>query len=288
MVKSNANRPIFTLNCRGRLLAAEKPLVMGILNLTPDSFYAGSRVETVAQVVERAGQMLEAGAALLDVGAQSTRPGSVRLTVQEELQRVVEPIQAICRHFPQAIISVDTYWAEVAEAAVEAGATIINDISGGRFDKQMLATAARLQTPFICMHLPSSPENLHHVPAYENVITAVVDYFIQKKEQCERAGIHDLIMDPGFGFGKSLADNYTLLAGFSALHITGLPVLAGLSRKSMIQKVLHITAPEALNGSTVLHTIALMAGASILRVHDIREAVEAVTLVSEIKKSVQV
>lgn len=278
MVKNNSNPRIFTLNCRGQLLTTERPLVMGILNWTPDSFFAGSRVQQLDELIIRAGKMLEDGAAILDIGAQSTRPGSALLSETEELERVVEPIKELHRQFPQAVISADTFYSGVARAAAEAGAAMINDISGGNFDPAMLATVGELQLPYVCMHMPGTINNLHFLPVYDNVVTHVLDYFIQKKAACSAAGIRDLVIDPGFGFGKTMEQNYELLRRLSALQITELPVLAGVSRKSMIYKTLGITAAEALNGTTVLNTAALLAGASILRVHDVKEAVEAVKL----------
>jgi dihydropteroate synthase len=284
MPKNNSNPRIFTLNCGGQLLTTEKPLVMGILNVTPDSFFTGSRVAATDHLLERARQMLNAGAAILDIGGQSTRPGSTRLSAGEELERVLEPIRLITAHFPQAIISIDTYYAVVAEAATNAGAVIINDISGGQFDPLMLETVGRLQLPYICMHLPGSLENMHHIQDFKNITLEVLDYFIRKREACENAGIKDVLIDPGFGFGKNREDNFQLLRELGQLQVTGLPIVAGISRKSMIQKTLNVTAADALNGTTVLNTIALMAGASFLRVHDVAEAMEAVTLVYEMKK----
>jgi dihydropteroate synthase len=285
MPKNNPNHRIFTLNCGGQLLTTEKPRVMGILNVTPDSFFTGSRVATGDNLLLRASQMLEDGASVLDIGGQSTRPGSTRLSAGEELERVLEPIKLVKQYFPQAIISIDTYYASVAEAAANAGASIINDISGGQFDPLMLVTVGRLQLPYICMHLPGSLEEMHQIADYKNITLEVLDYFIRKKEICDKAGIKDLIIDPGFGFGKSREQNFQLLREMDQLQMMGVPVLAGLSRKSMIQKTLNVSAADALNGTTVLNTIALMAGASFLRVHDVAEAVEAVTLVEELKKT---
>lgn len=279
MVKNNSNPRIFTLNCRGQLLTTEQPLVMGILNLTPDSFYSGSRIAKTADLLQRAAQMLEEGAAILDIGGQSTRPTGKLLPAEEEQERVIGAIRDIHREFPQAIISIDTFYASVARAAVEAGASMINDISGGQFDTGMLATAADLQTPYICMHMPGTIHDMHFVPPYGDIALEVTDYFIQKKVEAAKAGIKDLIIDPGFGFGKTRAQNFELLNKLSLLDITGLPILAGVSRKSMIYKTLNTTAEAALNGTTVLNTAALMAGASILRVHDVKEAMEAVKLV---------
>ena len=288
MVKNNSNLRIFTLNCGGQLLTTEKPLLMGILNTTPDSFFSDSRVSGPEQLIQQAARMLEQGADILDIGGQSTRPSGSLITAAEEWERVAEPIRLLHSHFPKAILSIDTFYASVARNAVETGVTIINDISGGQFDPDMLTTAGHLQVPYICMHIPGSINNMHELPQYKQVTRDVLDYFIQKKEACERAGIRDLVIDPGFGFGKTMEQNFELLQQLDLLQLTGLPILAGVSRKSMIWKTLGITPAEALNGTTVLHTAALLAGVSILRVHDVREAREAITLVDAIKKSAPV
>lgn len=282
MVKNNSNPRIFTLNCRGQLLTTEQPLVMGILNLTPDSFYSGSRIGETTHLLQRASQMLEEGAAILDIGGQSTRPSGKLLPAEEEQERVIGAIRDIHREFPKAIISIDTFYASVARAAVEAGASVINDISGGKFDPGMMATAAALQAPYICMHIPGTINDMHFIPPYEDIALEVTDYFIQKKEEAAKAGIKDLVIDPGFGFGKTRAQNFELLKKLSLPGMLNVPVLVGVSRKSMIYKTLNTTAEAALNGTTVLNTAALMAGASILRVHDVKEAMEAVKLVGEL------
>lgn len=283
MVKNNSNPRIFTLNCRGQLLTTEQPLVMGILNLTPDSFYTGSRVSETGHLLQHAAQMLEEGAAILDVGGQSTRPSGTLLSAEEEGERVLEAVKTIHQHFPKAVISIDTFYASVARAAVEAGASMINDISGGQFDTGMIPTAGSLGVPYICMHMPGTMENMHFIPAYKNIALEVTDYFIERKEACVKAGIKDMIIDPGFGFGKTREQNFELMNKLSTLNIIDRPLLAGVSRKSMIWKTLNITADEALNGTTVLNTVALLAGASILRVHDVKEAVEAVKLTMNLK-----
>lgn len=252
---------------------------MGILNLTDDSFYEGYLNESNAKLIERTGAMIRAGASIIDIGGQSTRPKSTRISATDEAQRVLPAIENILQHFPDAIISIDTYYSEVAAKAVNAGAAIINDISGGNMDPQMIATAGRLSVPYICMHMQGRPETMQENPTYEDVTREVLEFFIQKKQECRKAGIKDLIIDPGFGFGKTIQHNFTLLKNLAAFKILDLPVLAGLSRKSTISKTLNITAAESLNGTTVLNTIALMNGASILRVHDVKEAIEAVKLV---------
>jgi dihydropteroate synthase len=273
---------MFTLNCKGRLLVVDKPLVMGIINTTPDSFYQGSRFTGTDSLLQQAELMLKQGADIIDIGGQSTRPGSARITADEELQRVSGAIEVLHKNFPEAIISIDTYWSRVAEEAVLSGASIINDISAATVDEKILEVAARYQTPYCCMHMPGNPDTMHQVPAYENLMREILDYFIRKIELCRKAGIKDVIIDPGFGFGKTAAQNFELIRRLHIFKILQAPILVGVSRKSTIWKTLGITAGEALNGTTVLHAIALQNGASILRVHDVKEAVEAVKLVAEI------
>lgn len=268
---------MYTLNCKGRLLAVDKPLVMGIMNTTPDSFYARSRYSE-ADILQQAERLITEGAAILDIGGQSTRPGSERISADEELQRVIHPIQAIHRHFPETVISIDTYYSTVAAEAVAAGASIINDISAGSIDGAMMDTAARLQAPYVLMHMKGTLETMQSAAMYEDVTTEVLDFFIQQVARCRKAGIKDIILDPGFGFGKTHRHNLQLLKNLRALHILQLPLLAGLSRKSTIWKTLGITPDEALNGTTVLNTISLLHGAHILRVHDAKEAREAIQL----------
>lgn len=268
---------MYTLNCKGRLLVLEKPVVMGILNITPDSFYSGSRIDQ-KDLVKKAGQMITEGATIIDIGGQSTRPGSDRLTAQEELDRVLPAINSIRQNYPGVFLSIDTYHATVAKETVAAGIDMVNDISAGDMDANMLSTVASLGVPFIAMHMQGTPDTMQDKPTYENVATEVVDYFIQKTTACKEAGINDLIIDPGFGFGKTITHNFQLLKQLEVLQIFHVPVLAGLSRKSTIWKTLQITPEEALNGTTVLNTIALTKGAAILRVHDVKEAVEAVKL----------
>ncbi len=269
---------MYTLNCKGRLLVIEKPVVMGILNITPDSFYSGSRVQQTDDVLQKAGLMINEGAVILDIGGQSTRPGSDRLSAEEELQRVLPAIQLLKEKFPAAFLSIDTYHSTVAKEAVAAGVDIVNDISAGDMDEQMLSTVAALKVPFIAMHIKGTPTNMQQNPTYENVTREIVDYFIQKTNACKQAGITDMIIDPGFGFGKTIEHNFQLLKKLETFQMFHVPVLAGLSRKSTIWKTLNITAEEALNGTTVLNTIALTKGAAVLRVHDVREAVETIEL----------
>jgi dihydropteroate synthase len=270
---------MFTLNCKGRLLVIDEPVVMGIINVTPDSFYSGSRQSGIDDVLKQADKMLTEGATILDIGGQSTRPGSEAIGADSELQRVVPAIEAIANRFSHSYISVDTYHAKVAKAAVEAGACIVNDISSGDMDSETIETVAALQVPYITMHMKGTPATMQQNAQYENVTRDVFDYFIKKIEQCRLAGITDVIVDPGFGFGKTIQHNFTLLKNLSVFKMLQKPVLAGLSRKATIYKTLGTSAEEALNGTTVLNTIALLNGANILRVHDVKEAKETVKLI---------
>jgi dihydropteroate synthase len=269
---------MYTLNCRGKLLVADKPLIMGIINATPDSFFEGHIGMGIDGIVSLAEKMVKDGADILDIGGQSTRPGSQPLPAEEELKRIIPVIEAIQNRLPQAILSADTYSSMVARKAVEAGASIVNDISGGSLDPGMISTVAQLQVPYICMHIQGNPQNMQANPVYTDVTKEVLDYFIAKVAACRKAGIKDIIVDPGFGFGKTTAHNFELLKHLEILKITGCPILAGLSRKSMIYKTLQITATEALNGTTALNMLALNNGAAVLRVHDVKEAVETARL----------
>jgi dihydropteroate synthase len=274
---------MFTLNCKGRLLVIGEPIVMGIINATPDSFYSGSRRQSVEEALATAEKMLRDGATILDIGGQSTRPGSDIITEDEELHRILPVIEAIHKEFPASFLSVDTYYSKVATAAVHHGADIVNDISGGTFDEDMLNAVAALHVPFVCMHVKGTKDNMHLTPEYTDVTKEVLDYFIEKKAACEKAGIKDMIVDPGFGFSKNSTHNFELLKKLEVFSILRKPLLVGVSRKSTIYKTLGITAEEALNGTTVLNTAALLKGASILRVHDVKEAMEAIKLTSHLK-----
>lgn len=271
---------MFTLNCKGRLLVVDKPIVMGIINVTPDSFYSGSRQQSVDEVLRQAEQMLKDGAVILDMGGQSTRPGSQRLTADEELERVMAPLEQARKRFPGAYISIDTYLSKVAAEAVAAGADIVNDISAGTMDADMIATVAGLHVPYVLMHMQGTPETMQSAPHYDDVTKEVLDFFIFKVKELEKAGIRDIIIDPGFGFGKTIEHNFKLLHDLRVLQLPGKPVLAGLSRKATVYKTLGIAAEEALNGTTVLNTVSLLNGAVILRVHDVKEAKQAITLVN--------
>lgn len=274
---------MFTLNCKGRMLVVDKPLVMGIINTTPDSFYEGSRFMDMQDILRQAEKMLTEGAAILDIGGQSTRPGSQQIGPAEETERVVSVIETISLHFPQAIISVDTYHASVAKKAVESGAAMVNDISGGNLDELMIPTVAALNVPYVCMHTKGSPEDMQRHAVYEDITREVLDHFIKKIEGYRRAGIKDVVIDPGFGFAKNISHNFELLRNLETLKMLDCPLMVGLSRKSTIYKTLGTDAAGALNGTTVMNTIALLNGANILRVHDVKEAVEAIALVSKYK-----
>lgn len=253
-------------------------MVMGILNITPDSFFAGSRTPTLPESLDMAALMIEEGAEILDIGGQSTRPGSTRIEATEEMDRVLPVIEALHRAYPDIIISTDTYHAGVAKAAVEAGATMVNDISGGHMDPMMLPVVGAMQVPYVCMHMQGVPSTMQENPVYENISREVIDYFIRRVAECRAAGIKDIIIDPGFGFGKSIAHNFELFRDMESLRILGLPILVGWSRKSSIWKTLGVSAADSLNGTTVMNTLAVLRGASILRVHDVLEAVEVIRL----------
>lgn len=270
---------MFTLNCNGKLVMIDKPIIMGIINVTPDSFYPASRFQGVDKILKQAEKMLTEGATFLDVGGQSTRPGSVQVGVEEELNRAIASIESLHRNFPEAIISTDTYYSRVASAAVAAGAGMVNDISGGTLDPALIETVGTLNVPYVCMHIKGTPGTMQLQPSYDHVSKEVLDYFIIRLETCKHAGINDVIIDPGFGFGKNASHNLRLLKDLSIFKIFDRPLMAGLSRKSTVYKTLGITVEESLNGTTVLHTISLLNGANILRVHDVREAAEAIKLV---------
>jgi dihydropteroate synthase len=276
---------MFTLNCKGKLILIGKPLVMGILNINSDSFYAGGRFQNIEAIIMKAEQMIEEGADIIDIGGQSTRPGSERITAEEELQRVLPVIEMLIKKSVKVLLSIDTYYASVAKAAIHAGASVVNDISAGEMDKNMIDTVASLGVPYVCMHLKGVPETMHLNIEYENIITEVLDFFIKKINECRLAGIKDVIIDPGFGFGKTIQHNLILLKNLSVFKMMGKPIMAGLSRKSTIYKTLHTTAEESLNGSTVLNTIALQNGADILRVHDVKEARETAILTEAYSKA---
>lgn len=275
---------MYTLNCNGKPFLIDKPLLMGILNFTEDSFYPGSRLHTDEDVINKAVQMADEGADIIDIGAQSTRPGSERISAENEIKKLQHLIPVI-KERTHKLISVDTYHAQVAEACVKVGADIVNDISGGTMDDQMLKTVGRLRVPYICMHIKGTPEDMQTRTHYDDILKEMMDFFIEKIVQCHRAGIHDVIIDPGFGFAKTIEQNFFLLKNLSVFKILDKPILAGLSRKSTIYKTLGISPGESLNGTTVLNTLAIQNGAQILRVHDVKEAAEVIRLMERMANS---
>jgi dihydropteroate synthase len=272
------------INAGGRLIDLSIPRVMGIVNVTPDSFYEGSRVESEKEIVETAVAMVKDGATILDVGGYSTRPYAPEVTPDEEEKRVLSAIRFILREIPDAVLSVDTFRAQIAEKAVNGyGALLINDISGGDADPEMYGVVSRLNVPYIMMHMQGMPGNMQDNPVYEDVVADILKWFGRKIALLKDAGVKDIILDPGFGFGKTIKHNFEILQRFSDLSVAGLPLLAGISRKSMIWKTLGIKPDEALNGTSVLNAVALMGGADILRVHDVLEAVQTVSLIEKLK-----
>jgi dihydropteroate synthase len=268
---------MYSLNCKGRLLCWNEPIVMGILNITPDSFYSGSRIRSGDMLLDQAEKMLTEGASILDLGGLSSRPGADEISVDAEMERVVPAIQQLFSRFPTAIISVDSYRYKVAEAALGAGASMINDIGAGE-DDGLAKLAAAEHVPYICMHMRGNPRTMHEMTDYENITMEVLDFFIRRKAECIRLGVTDIILDPGFGFAKTATQNFLLLKNLKLLGIPDLPLMVGLSRKATIYKTLNIQPEDSLNGTTVMHTLALHGGAQILRVHDVKEAVETVRL----------
>ncbi|MFD0963056.1 dihydropteroate synthase [Pseudofulvibacter geojedonensis] len=271
-----------TINCNGNLINLESPKVMGILNLTPDSFYDGGKYNDEKSILDQTQKMLEDGATFIDIGAYSSRPGAKHISEKEELQRIVPIVKKIISEFPCTIISIDTFRASVAKACINEGASIVNDISSGSMDDNMLATVAELQVPYIMMHMKGTPQNMQLNPTYNNVTQEVLYYFSEQISKARSFGINDVIIDPGFGFGKTIKHNYTLLKELDLFNNLDIPLLVGISRKSMIYKTLNSSAQEALNGTTVLNTIALHKNTNILRVHDVKEAVETVKLIEQL------
>ena len=277
----NARVPTYSLNCSGKLLSLDAPKVMGILNATPDSFFAGSRKQTERELMERVQQILSEGGSIIDVGAYSTRPGAAVVSAEEEWQRLEQALRIVHRETPETILSVDTFRADIARRCVETfGVSIVNDISGGDADAQMFDTVADLRVPYVLMHCQGTPQTMQQAPTYKNVTAEVITDLSRKVRQLRQRGARDIIIDPGFGFGKTLEHNYTLLRQLEDFRIFDLPLLVGISRKSMITRPLDITADEALNGTTALNAFALMKGANILRVHDVKAATEVVKLYS--------
>ncbi|MBC6112535.1 dihydropteroate synthase [Pedobacter fastidiosus] len=282
MAEKTFFEPKKSLNIKGKLVDLSTPKIMGILNITPDSFYSNSRTNSIDQALTKAEQFINEGATFIDIGGYSSRPGAKDISEDEELGRLVPVIEKLVETFPEILISVDTFRARVAEESISAGAHIINDISAGDLDEKMFETVARLNVPYIMMHMQGTPQNMQTHPYYKNVLLEVIDYLAKKVADLKALHVHDVIIDPGFGFGKTIEHNYELLNHLEDFKIFKLQVLVGFSRKGMIHKVLETSAAEALNGTTVLNTIALQKGASILRVHDVKEAVECVKLVERL------
>ncbi len=271
------------INVNGSLLDLSTPCVMGILNITPDSFYSGSRMQTEAEIAGRVTQIIAEGARIIDVGAYSSRPNAENVSAKEEMERLRSGLEILFKVQPDAIVSVDTFRADVARMCVEEyGVAIINDIAAGEMDEDMFRTVAQLNVPYIMMHMQGTPQNMQQHPHYDNLLKDIFQYFARKVHQLRDLGVKDMILDPGFGFGKTLEHNYELLSHLEEFRIFELPLLVGVSRKSMIYRLLGTTPQEALNGTTVLDTICLLKGANILRVHDVREAVETVKIVGQI------
>ncbi len=270
---------MFTLHCKERILKIDSPIVMGIINITPDSFYKESRQFNADKALQKAEQMIEEGASILDIGGQSTRPNSDLIDDDDEMRRVLPVIDLIRKRFPETFISIDTFYASVAKQSVDAGADLVNDISGGKIDGNMLSTVASLHIPFICMHMKGTPQNMQQQAVYENVTKEVSVYFDERIKACNDAGIDDIILDPGFGFSKTIEHNFQLLKAFNSFKYFQKPLLLGISRKSFIYRSLGITPEESLNGTTVLHTIGLLNGANIIRTHDVKECMQAIQLI---------
>ncbi|MFY8090673.1 MAG: dihydropteroate synthase [Chitinophagaceae bacterium] len=269
---------MFTLNCKGSLVTLEQPLVMGIINATPDSFYQNSQQKSITEALYTAEKMINDGATFIDVGGQSTKPNAIKISADEELLRVIPSIEAIHKNFPEVLISIDTYYAKVAKEAVFAGACMVNDVSAGNLDNDMVSSVATLNVPYVCMHMQGTPQTMQNKTNYNNIVEDILKFFIQKIQTCNQAGIKDVIIDIGFGFGKTVEQNFYLLKHLQNFTILDKPILLGVSRKSTIYKTLNTTAENALNGTTVLNTLGLQNGANILRVHDVKEAMETVKL----------
>ena len=284
MKKEEFFNPPKTINCNGKIINLSSPLVMAVMNITPDSFYDGGSCRNPMDAIKKAEKYLAEGADILDMGAASSRPGAGIIDPGKEQQRLLPALRAVVKQFPEAVISIDTYHANTAKAAIEAGAHIINDISAGNIDREMFDTVARLQVPYIMMHMQGRPEDMQQKPVYKHLIKDIAGFFSEKVLQLKGKGVHDIILDPGFGFGKTLEQNYQLLAELEYFRIFELPILVGFSRKSMINKVLKVSPADALNGTTILNTLAIENGADILRVHDVREAREVIKITGFYKK----
>ncbi len=270
------------INCKGHLIDLDHPKVMGILNLTPDSFYDGGKYKSATEILRQVGKMLREGATFIDMGAYSSRPKAIHISEDEELSRLLPVLELVVKEFPEALISIDTFRSHIADQAIQSGACMVNDISGGSMDENMFATIAKLQVPYILMHMVGTPQTMQQHVQYEDLIKDMIFYFSQKVFELRKLGVNDLILDPGFGFSKTLDQNFELLQKLELFSGMDLPILAGLSRKSMLYKLLGLDADRALNATTSVNTIALMKGASILRVHDVQEAMETVRIFEKI------
>lgn len=274
-----------SINCRGKLIDLSKPKVMGILNLTPDSFYDGGQNTRLEQIQKKVSQMLADGMDILDVGAVSSKPGATHVSLEEETKRLIPVVQYLHRNFPDLILSIDTFRAKIAEKAVESGASIINDISAGNLDDEMIDCVTQMQVPYVAMHMQGTPQTMQENPNYGNLMIELIKYFSELQNRCYKKGLNDLIIDPGFGFGKTLNHNYEILKNLNLFHSLNLPILVGVSRKSMLYKPLNTSADQALNATSVAHTLALANGANILRVHDVKQAKETIEIYSLYEKA---
>ena len=272
-----------TINCKGKLIDLTSPKVMGIINVTPNSFYDGGKYKTTTDVLNNTEVMLTAGATFIDIGGYSSKPGAEIINEKEEISRVLPIVKEIIKEFPQALLSIDTFRSAVAEQCIEAGAAIINDISAGKFDSKILEIVAAAQVPYVMMHMKGTPQTMQGLAQYENILKEILFYFSERIAMARSYGINDIIVDPGFGFAKNIEQNYELMQKLQLLQILDLTLLIGVSRKSMVYKPLNSDATQALNGTTALHTIALSKGANILRVHDVKEAMECITLFNKTK-----
>lgn len=275
-------RKRMTINCKGQLIDLTIPKIMGILNVTPNSFFDGGKYKNESEILSRVERMSSEGATFIDVGAYSSKPSAEFVSEQEEISRIIPVLDLILKHFPETILSIDTFRAEVAKASIESGAAIINDISAGHLDEKMLETVAKYSVPYIMMHMKGTPQTMQTLTQYDDIVKEMLFYFSERIAKARSFGINDLITDPGFGFAKTVEQNYEVFQKLDLFNLLELPMLIGISRKSMIYKTLNSNAEEALNGTTVLNTIALTKGAKILRVHDVKEAMECVTLFNKI------
>lgn len=292
-LKSSKNKPAWEwkerekphINLRGQLFSFDKPVIMGILNLTPDSFYDGGRYNNTDKILGHVGRMIHEGAQFIDIGANSSRPGARQISESQELERLVKPVAEIRKKFPDIYLSIDTFRSDIAKRMVnDFGVDMVNDISAGDLDEKMFGVIRDLQIPYIVMHMRGTPENMQDRPEYKNVVKEVTGYLAEKVYELNQMGVNDILIDPGFGFGKTLDQNYKILAALDVFSLPGVPVLTGLSRKSMIFNLLGTSPDESLNASTAVHTIALLKGADILRVHDVNAASEAIVIVEKLRE----